>query len=126
MIEMNESNCKHCYKNEEECKCTLDTILDNSGTTSNAKFGCDSIDYKIVKMDNKVVLKIKIWNDVIYLDYGGIKFINDITSRYLSIRDIMEKRRLKDWDCDSCGKKTNNGQEYCDECIEKKMDCDCL
>ena len=105
--------CSNCYKNDEECKCTLESIIDNTGSGSTAQFGHDSFEYEVVKMDKRIILKLKIWNDVIYLDYENVKFLNDITSRYIDIKDKVHARMMKDWECDSCGKKTNNMQEYC-------------
>jgi len=119
--------CKYCYKKLTDCKCNRESILDDSGCLSATKFGYDTIDYSFVKMDNRIVMKIELWNDYIYLDYTTITSLHNVIGNFLDLKDTLEKKRLMNCDCNSCGKKTNNMQEWCDECISngRNEECDC-
>lgn len=89
-------SCSNCYKKDDECECTLEKMVGGEGFCQSTKFGIDSLTYSIVKMDKKLVLKIKLWNDFIYLDSSGIEFLNGITSRYIEVKQRMYQRELKD------------------------------
>ncbi len=115
--------CSNCYKENEKCECTLDKLEGNRGYCSKKSFGVDSISHEYIKMDDQLVLKLKLWNDIIYLGHDGIEHLNSITQSYIDVTNNQHDRKMKDWECDNCGEKTNNGQYKCDSCLEDECDC---
>jgi hypothetical protein len=118
-------NCEHCKKEIKECECKIQELVGNEGFTSATTFGTsDNMEYSFLQMDKKIVLKLKLFNDFIYLGKSGIEFLHNITKDYVNISKAMYEKQLLDWDCNSCGKKTNNGQEWCEDCIDNDRMCD--
>jgi len=119
--------CRVCYKKLSDCECNEESMIGNKGYISSANFGDVSIDFSFVKMDDKIVMKMKLLNDYIYLDYNSMVSIRGSINEFMELQNTLKNKRLMDWDCNWCSKKTNNMQEYCDDCISKGRDevCDC-
>jgi len=125
----NDIDCKSCYKKLTDCKCNIDELLENEGSVQSVTFGESGIHYSWIKIEDKLCLKLQLddTHNFVLLSESSLSDLQNIVKPYFDIKDAIRTKKLLDWDCNSCGKKTNNLKEYCDECISENRheDCDC-
>ena len=120
------NSCKCCYRDFKDCKCDIKT-MDSKGWSAVEPMGSQEITHNYLQFDGKTILKIQFDDEYVYLRGREIERLHSITKQYLDVCESVRHKNLMDWDCNHCGEKTNNMQEFCAKCLSehREEECDC-